>query len=98
MYGGKLVHIRSVHVGLEKLQKITKLWCSGFRTGNVKGARWMPWLVTAMKDVTNLRNASGRRYVAFDPEVSEWGNPGLYDLSFLLKKGGEPREVKHLST
>ncbi len=41
----------------------------------MKGARWMPRLVTAMKDVTNLRNASGRRYVAFDPEVSEWGNP-----------------------
>ena len=28
-----------------------------------------------MKDATNLRKASGRRFVAFDPEISEWGNP-----------------------
>ena len=27
-----------------------------------------------MKDATNLRKASGRRFVAFDPEMSEWGN------------------------
>ena len=56
-------------------QKKIKKWCSGFRTGNMKGARWMPRHVTAMKDATNQRNASGRRYVAIDPEVSEWGNP-----------------------
>jgi hypothetical protein len=36
------------------------LWCSGFRTGDVKGARWMPWLRKAMKDVTSLRKVSGR--------------------------------------
>lgn len=35
----------------------------------------MPRLATAMKDATNQRNASGRRFVVFDPEVSEWGNP-----------------------
>jgi hypothetical protein len=35
----------------------------------------MPRLAQAMKDVTSLRNASGRRLVACDPEVSEWGNP-----------------------
>jgi hypothetical protein len=29
----------------------------------------------AMKDATNLRKVSGSRYVGFDPEVSEWGNP-----------------------
>jgi hypothetical protein len=28
-----------------------------------------------MKDATNLRKVSGRRFVAFDPEISEWGNP-----------------------
>ena len=41
----------------------------------MKGARWMPWLVTAMKDAINRRNAPGRRFLVFDPEVSEWGNP-----------------------
>jgi len=43
-----------------------------------KSARWMPRLWTAMKDAVNQRNASGRRFTAFDPEVSEWGNPSLY--------------------
>ncbi len=43
--------------------------------GRHKSARWMPWPRTAMKDATNLRKASGRRFVAFDPEISEWGNP-----------------------
>ena len=40
-----------------------------------KSTRWMPWPRTAKKDATNLRKASGRRFVAFDPEISEWGNP-----------------------
>ena len=40
-----------------------------------KSARWMPRPRMAMKDATNLRKASGRRFVAFDPEISEWGNP-----------------------
>ncbi len=40
-----------------------------------KSARWMPWPRTAKKDVVNLRKASGRRFTAFDPEMSEWGNP-----------------------
>lgn len=52
----------------------------------MKGARWMPRLATAMKDATNQRNTSGRRFVAIDPEVSEWGNPGLCGLSFLYEK------------
>ena len=30
-----------------------------------------------MKDATNLRKAPGRRFVAFDPEISEWGNPSM---------------------
>ena len=34
----------------------------------------MPWPRTAKKDATNLRKASGRRFVAFDPEISEWRN------------------------
>jgi hypothetical protein len=33
-----------------------------------------------MKDATNLRKASGRRFVAFDPEISEWGNPFSLEL------------------
>lgn len=41
----------------------------------LKGARWMPRLERAMKDAISQRNAPGRRLVAFDPEVSEWGNP-----------------------
>ncbi len=35
----------------------------------------MPWPRTAKKDATNLRKAPGRRFVAIDPEMSEWGNP-----------------------
>ena len=58
----------------------------------------MPWLIHAMKDVTNLRNFSGRRFVAFDPEVSEWGNPISNDHLFLYEKRSEPGEVKHFST
>ena len=40
-----------------------------------KSARWMPRPRTAMKDATNLRKASGRRFVACNPKISEWGNP-----------------------
>ncbi len=57
----------------------------------------MPRLATAMKDATNQRNASGRRFVAFDPEVSEWGNPASNGHP-AFKLRSEPREVKHLST
>jgi hypothetical protein len=46
-----------------------------------------------MKDVTSLRNASGRRLVAIDPEVSEWGNPICEDHPLLesekLTQGSE---------
>ena len=52
-----------------------------------------------MKDATNLRKASGRRFVAFDPEISEWRNPSRlagYSLSNVCES--EPGEVKHLST
>ena len=45
-----------------------------------KSARWMPWPRTAKKDATNLRKASGRRFVACDPEMSEWGNPPALSL------------------
>ncbi len=46
-----------------------------------KSARWMPRPRTAMKDATNLRKASGRRFVAFDPEMSEWGNPAVLNCN-----------------
>jgi len=46
-----------------------------------KSARWMPWPRTAKKDATNLRKASGRRFVAFDPEMSEWGNPTVLNCN-----------------
>ncbi len=53
----------------------------------------MPRLAQAMKDVTSLRNASGRRLVACDPKVSEWGNPVSRDHPLLesekLTQGSE---------
>jgi hypothetical protein len=49
-----------------------------------KGARWMPRLMHAMKDATNLRKVSGRRYVAIDPKISEWGNPICIDHLFRM--------------
>ncbi len=56
----------------------------------MKGARWMPRLATAMKDATNQRNASGRRFVAFDPEVSEWGNPASNGYLSIFCRGANP--------
>lgn len=47
----------------------------------IKSARWMPWPGTAKKDATNLRKASGRRFVACDPEMSEWGNPAVLNCN-----------------
>ncbi len=40
--------------------------------------------MNAMKDVVNLRNASGSRFTGFDPEVSEWGNPAINLVIFLF--------------
>jgi hypothetical protein len=41
---------------------------------------------------------SGEALAAWDPEESEWGNPvGARPITRILS-GGEPREVKHLST
>ncbi len=34
-----------------------------------------------MKDAINLRKASGRRFLAFDPEISEWGNPTVLNCN-----------------
>jgi len=31
--------------------------------------------VEPKKDVVRLREATGRRLTAFDPSMSEWGNP-----------------------
>jgi len=56
----------------------------------MKGARWMPRLATAMKDATNQRNSSGRRFVAFDPEVSEWGNPASNGYLSIFCRGANP--------
>jgi hypothetical protein len=36
----------------------------------------------AMKDVISLRYAPGRRLIAFDPEISEWGNPSALAETF----------------
>ena len=69
------------------------MWCSGFRTGNMKGAWWMPRLVTAMKDAINRRNASGRWFITFDPEVSEWGNPLHTGVSCFGKKRTQGSET-----
>ncbi|MBI2409449.1 hypothetical protein HYV30_00180 [Candidatus Kaiserbacteria bacterium] len=49
----------------------------------------MPWPRTAKKDATNLRKASGRRFVAYDPEMSEWGNPPVK----LVSAGSRLREA-----
>ena len=37
----------------------------------IKSIGWIPWLKEAMKDVIWLRYVSGRRLIAFDPEISE---------------------------
>lgn len=89
--------MRASRIEIAESQTIVRKWYSGFRTGDMKGARWMPRLATAMKDATNQRNASGRRFVAFDPEVSEWGNPASNGHP-PFKEWSSPREVKHLST
>ena len=37
--------------------------------------------------------------MAFDPEISEWGNPSIFDGDLLSNVSkSKPREVKHLST
>ena len=35
----------------------------------------MPWRQVPMKDVGHCDKLSGSREQAFDPEISEWGNP-----------------------
>ena len=44
-----------------------------------KGVWWMPWLQRAMKDVVWLRKGSGRCHTTFDPDMSEWGNPTVFN-------------------
>ena len=49
----------------------------------------------------SLRKASGRWQTTFDPEMSEWENPpGISQVSIAeyIGYGGEPGELKHLST
>ncbi len=48
----------------------------------------------------SLRKASGSRQTDFDPEMSEWGNPPLIEVSHTeyIAVRGEPGELKHLST
>ncbi len=75
------------------------MWYIDFHAGDHKGARWMPWLVKAMKDVISRRYASGRWLITFDPEISKWGNPPVMNgnrMSNVIRS--VPGEVKHLST
>ena len=49
----------------------------------------------------SLRKASGSRQTDFDPEMSEWGNPpnvSWVSCTEYIGVGGEPGELKHLST
>jgi hypothetical protein len=47
----------------------------------------------------SLRKASGSWQISFDPEVSEWGNPPLgVSHTEYIGSGGEPGELKHLSS
>lgn len=59
----------------------------------MKGARWMPRLTRAMKDAINQRNSPGRRLLAFDPEVSEWGNPIQNGLSAAMQERTQGSET-----
>jgi dihydroorotase len=63
-----------------------------------KGKRWMPWLSEAMKDVTScekLRRGANIRYIRRYPNGA---TPQVEDLGSRRKSGGEPGELKHLST
>ena len=47
----------------------------------------------------SLRKAPGSWQISIDPEISEWGNPPVrVSISESIGDGGEPRELKHLST
>ena len=43
----------------------------------MKCTRWMPWRLQAMKDVLIYDNF-GELIRSIDPEISEWGNLGLW--------------------
>ena len=41
----------------------------------LKSTRWMPWDILAKKDVEGHERVRLAAKRAFDPHVSEWGNP-----------------------
>jgi hypothetical protein len=59
-----------------------------------KGARGMPRLPEAKKDVISCEKPRGPASGA-DPRMSEWGNPPC--RSRVFRKEGKPAELKHLS-
>ncbi len=40
----------------------------------------------------------GEVAITFDPEISEWGNPTVFNDGYRSYDRSKPREVKHLST
>ena len=48
----------------------------------------------------SLRKAAGSRQTDFDPQMSEWGNPPVLQVtrSEYIGPGGERSELKHLSS
>ena len=47
----------------------------------------------------SLRKAPGSGQIHFEPEISEWGNPpARVSQPESIGLGGEPGELKHLST
>ena len=66
-----------------------------------KRIRWMPWHLEAMKDVGACDKLGGAGKQALYPEISEWGNPpsvSWVSCTEYIGVGGEPGELKHLST
>lgn len=62
----------------------------------------MPWDMLAKKDVEGHERVRLAAKRAYDPHVSEWGNPGGVKSSdpavSEVAVGGKRRELKHLST
>ena len=55
--------------------------------------------ITGDEGRCSLRKASGSWQASFDPRMSEWGNPpARVSLTEYIGQGGEPGELKHLSS
>ncbi len=48
----------------------------------------MPWRFWPKKDACKPAISSGRRLSAFDPAVSEWGNPSRRNVGTIYHKSG----------